>query len=185
MQRRVGESEPVVGFLTVVEDAAAGLMGGYLLLNRHGRPLEFHCTAPVRPSRAQRILYGVTLEPFLFGEQIGRTLVSKGSQPPLAVCTDQAAVLALRDHVELPVTLLAAHLPGGEQSIYRVDPAHGTTDGLLRFHVGNQSAAVRADHADDRQLIEQRLAPLAGAWDLAEPFARIREAIDEAQRSAR
>ena len=61
---------PTVGFLTVQSFADVGLIGGYLLLNPLGRPLEFHCTAPVRPNRAQEILYGPTLAPYLYGEQI-------------------------------------------------------------------------------------------------------------------
>src|SRR5688500_11494160 len=58
-----------LGFLTVVEHDQFGLVGGYLILNSSGRPLEFHCTAPVKPSRAQQILYGPTLTPYLYGEQ--------------------------------------------------------------------------------------------------------------------
>ena len=72
------KSLPSIGFLTIREYEELGLIGGYLVLNVNGRPLEFHCTAPVRPNRAQQILYGPTLEPFLFGEQIGQALVSKG-----------------------------------------------------------------------------------------------------------
>ena len=66
------KSQPALGFLTVLEHSQHGLMGGYLVLNISGRPLEFHCTAPIKPNRAQQILYGPTLEPYLFGEQIGQ-----------------------------------------------------------------------------------------------------------------
>ncbi len=68
------------GFLTVVEHPQYGLFGGYLILNTAGRPLEFHCTAPIKPNRAQEILYGPTLESFLYGEQIGQTLISQGER---------------------------------------------------------------------------------------------------------
>ena len=42
-----------LGFLTVLEHEHLGLVGGYLILNTAGRPLEFHCTAPVKPNRAR------------------------------------------------------------------------------------------------------------------------------------
>ena len=61
-----------LGFLTVVENAELGLLGGYLLLNAAGRPLEFHCTAPVKPSRTQEILYGPTLQPFRTASRLGK-----------------------------------------------------------------------------------------------------------------
>ena len=72
------KSKPTLGFLTVVEHPQYGLFGGYLVLNTAGRPLEFHCTAPIKPNRAQEILYGPTLESFLYGEQIGQTLINQG-----------------------------------------------------------------------------------------------------------
>ena len=78
-----------LGFLTVVEHPQFGLCGGYLLLNFAGRPVEFHCTTPIKPNRAQEILYGPTLESFLYGEQIGRTLIQQGGQSPLTVFTDR------------------------------------------------------------------------------------------------
>jgi hypothetical protein len=93
------EIRPTLGFLTVVEHPDYGLFGGYLILNTAGRPLEFHCTAPIKPNRAQQILYGPTLESFLYGEQIGQTLIGNGSKPPLVVCTDREPALAAREYV--------------------------------------------------------------------------------------
>ena len=62
-------SVPAIGFLTAVEHAEYGFFGGYLIVNAAGRPLEFHCTAPVKATRAQEILYGPTLRDYLY-EQI-------------------------------------------------------------------------------------------------------------------
>jgi hypothetical protein len=44
-----------LGFLTAVEEAEGGVVGGLLVTNRFGRPLEFQCTTPVRPNRTQQI----------------------------------------------------------------------------------------------------------------------------------
>ena len=96
MGTAAGKSAATLGFLTVVEHAQHGLMGGYLLLNAAGRPLEFHCTAPLKPNRAQQILYGPTLEPYLYGEQIAEALVGKATVEPLLICTDARPVLAVR-----------------------------------------------------------------------------------------
>ena len=41
-----------IGFLTVVELPQYGLCGGLLVVNAAARPLEFHCTAPVKADRA-------------------------------------------------------------------------------------------------------------------------------------
>ena len=77
MAKGEAKTPAALGFLTVLDHPQHGLMGGYLVLNAAGRPLEFHCTAPVKPNRAQQILYGPTLEPFLYGEQIGQALIGE------------------------------------------------------------------------------------------------------------
>ena len=97
MEADNGNSLAAIGFLTALEDADHGWFGGYLVLSHQGRPLEFHCSAPVQPTRAQRILYGPTLRPYLLGEIIGRTLLLRAELPVQAVLTDLPDMLALAD----------------------------------------------------------------------------------------
>jgi len=189
-------SQPV-GFLTVCEHEAQGVFGGYLILNTAGRPLEFHCTAPVRPSRAQEILYGATLQAYLYGEQIGQALLEKAKTTPLVVFTDAPAVLTVRGFTSLPVACVLT--PGAEPAepndrsvpprALRLDEGRTgpPTPFALRlhtFHVGGHQLAVLQDHEEDAEVIAQRWEPLAAEFDLREPFGRIREAVDEARRSA-
>lgn len=190
-----------LGFLTVIEHPAHGLFGGYLVLSQSGRPIEFHCTAPMKSSRAQEILYGPTLKPFLYGEQIGGTLLAKAENAPSAVYTDQEAALAVRDRVSVPVALV---LPTNENLAYidsaavesanesdttagypRADAAHQGRPKLLTFQLGRNRLALAEEHDDDQPLIAERFGGLAESFDLMEPFGRIREAIAEAQQAVR
>jgi hypothetical protein len=184
------------GFLTVLSSDEQGLIGGYLVLNQAGRPLEFHCTAPVKANRAQQILFGPTLEPYLYGEQIGQTLVSKATATPAVVYTDVPPAMATRDFVDMPVALvmptgaLAAEQAGIEkgtvatgQSVWRVDRRH-TLAGATTFAVGANRLAVTERHRADEKTILSRWQSLE-PFDLAEPFERIRDAIAEAQRQSR
>ncbi|MEX0978249.1 MAG: hypothetical protein WDZ48_05330 [Pirellulales bacterium] len=180
-----------LGFLTVLAHEQLGLVGGYLLLNTSGRPLEFHCTAPVKPNRAQQILFGPTLDSYLYGEQIGQTLLSKGSVEPLAVYTDVERVLAVRDFVSVPVALVLpsdeenAHSgPADTTSTWRIDAPHRPSAHLTQFAVGRNRLAVAPGRDADRQLIAPRLEHLE-AFDLSEPFQRIREAVEEAHKGSR
>lgn len=181
---RDGKSLPALGFLTVVRHEQHGLFGGYLVLNANGRPLEFHCTTPVKPNRAQEILFGPTLEPYLYGEQIGQTLFAKAETKPVVVCTDVAPMLALREHISTPVALVvgeAEESSGG--ATYRVDVAHDRGLDVVLFRHGRHRLGVAPGQGDDQALISERLAELTDRIDLAEPFGRIREAIEEAQRA--
>jgi hypothetical protein len=188
-----GEAKPsqALGFLTVLEHEQQGLVGGYLILNTSGRPLEFHCTAPVKPSRAQRILFGPTLEPYLYGEQIGQTLLAKSSIEPLTVYTDVERVLSVRDFVSLPVALVFAgnaSPTATETTIaapqWRVDAPHRAGPHLHSFEIGTNRLAVAANRAADEGRIAGALDTLA-TFDLSEPFERIREAVEEAHRGPR
>ena len=182
------KSQAALGFLTVLEHEQ-GLTGGYLVLNLLGRPLEFHCTAPVKPNRAQQILFGPTLQPYLFGEQIGQTLISKGANEPLLVFTDLVAALSVRDFVSSPVALVvttaAPESSAAEptQTTWRVDAAH-SLDKLTQFHVGANRLAVPAGRDGDRSEILARLESFP-PFDFVEPFGRIREAVEEAHRSGK
>ncbi|MBM4001953.1 MAG: hypothetical protein FJ295_01505 [Planctomycetes bacterium] len=168
-------SEPAtaLGFLSVVEHAEHGLFGGYLILNANGRPLEFHCTAPVKANRAQEILYGPTLKPFLYGEQIGQTLIRKAQTEPLLICTDHDALLSLREFCSIPVVIVAGQTP--------FHPALP----ILQFKLGTQSVAVLSTFGNDQDLVQRRWQAHELKLELLEPFSRIREAIEEAQRGMR
>jgi hypothetical protein len=154
------------GFLTTLESPAHGLFGGYLVVDALGRPLEFHCTAPVKVSRAQQILYGPTLHGHLHGRQIGATLLAEGTITPTLVLTDLESMLEVRPHTPLPVAL--------------VGDAEGEPAG--RFAVGAAHVRPHASDAARAEEIREQLAGLGAAVDLREPFERIRAAIDEAQR---
>ncbi len=101
------QPEPTFGYLSTFETPEYGYFGGYLLVNSIGRPMEFHCSAPIRPSRAQEILYGKTLQPYLLGEQIGGSLLREAQLQPQIVLTDQAATLCLREAIGIPLVYLA------------------------------------------------------------------------------
>jgi len=146
---------PNLGFLTVLHEAG-GYLGGYLVTNQWGRPLEFRLSTPVQPNRVQQILYGETLEPYICADLIGKTLVDKAGVAVQLVVTDTPAALELRHRVEFPVVLL---------------PAPGDTP--IRGH---------ARYPDDGPAIERLLDQVKGSLDLAEPFARIREALAEARK---
>jgi hypothetical protein len=155
------------GFLTTLESPAHGLFGGYLVVDALGRPLEFHCTAPVKVSRAQQILYGPTLQGHLHGRQVGGALLAEGKAAPAVVLTDNDAMLHVRPHTKLPVALVR----------------RGVVEQVAAgFLVGEAVVSPHADDAARADALEARLATLAAAVDLCEPFERIRAALDEAAR---
>jgi hypothetical protein len=159
-----------LGFLTVLHEAS-GYLGGYLVTNLWGRPLEFRLSTAVQPNRVQQILYGQSLNGYLHGELIGKTLVEKTASPATLIFTDRQAVLDLRNTLELPVVWVASgDLP--------------SDDGVVvRPPTENRPALVSsAKHPNDLPRIREVLDQLDANLDLIEPFSRIREAITEARK---
>jgi hypothetical protein len=215
MGSRDDKSVLALGFVTILEHPEQGLSGGFLLLNPAARPLEFHCTAPVRATRAQQILYGRTLRPYLYGEQIAATLVKKANLRPVLIVTDQPHVLAMREHVDIPTVLVPpddgldcndsgdgppAAESGKETPASDADAANSRQDaGGDRSHAidpeielmtflgatGPTTLSVLRKYSSDRAKVEQVLEAIGRPLDLREPMHRIREAIREAHRGPR
>ncbi len=98
----------------------------------------------------------------------------------------------MRPSVVAPVALVLPEdepfsLDGANSSELRIriDAAHVGTANLCQFHIGRNRLAVALDRDADRTAIQERLTSLGDLFDLTEPFGRIREAIEEAQRGGR
>jgi hypothetical protein len=177
------ESE-LFGYLTVVDDPAHGSCGGYLVINQYGRPVEFHCTAAVSPSRAQQILYGPTLRASVYGEQVAPALVSKAKSQVAIVLVNQSECLEVQRHTGQRVVLINE---GPESAV--------SSEGARKAHVPGDNARSESQRflfpemQTDRRLsigvvceeVKSLLQLLAETIDLTEPFSRIREAIYEVQ----
>ncbi len=179
MPSKTNENELYLGFLSVTGSENQGLVGGLLILNEVGRPVEFHCTAPVRPNRAQEILYGSALPGFLYGEQISQTLIKHIKSSVVAVLTDQIQVLLAQKDIDYPVIYINKKEKSSEETAVLSDNSHS----LKSIELGKAKGLIQ--DSKDKNFMEANLffEKNFGAIDPIEPFERIRNAIDEAQRS--
>lgn len=164
------------GFLTVIEDSQHGFFGGYLVLSELGRPLEFHCTTPVKANQAQKILYGESLRPYLFGELIGKTLVDQGKIPVQAVLTDQPDMMSLAQLSETTLALVEEFDSDQEVSVTEEDFSRP------QCKIGELKLSGTSTCLWSAEQLEEMLTGLVQNLELREPFERIHEAIREAQR---
>ena len=175
-----------LGFLTAVEDAERGYVGGLLITNRFGRPLEFQCTAPVKPNRTQQILYGPTLRPYVLGELIGRTLLEKVGVKPHLVLVESLDLLDLRAATSTPVVSLLSNVKSpkakktGDSENQRIEQ-NGQSEETMpnSLRLGNEAVVFHTSHDEDRTEIEKFAKLVPADADLREPFERVREALEE------
>jgi len=164
-----------VGFLAVLEEPS-GYLGGYLVTNAWGRPLEFRVSNPVQPNRVQQILYGDTLRPYVFADLIGKTLVEKTATNVHLIVTPCRAILNLRRSIQIPLVWLAAGDDLGDLST----PDSSQFEAAISLAKG--SVYCHPEFASDKPAIRKLIEGLPESFDLAEPFVRIREAIGEARK---
>src|SRR5260370_21684506 len=152
-----------LGFLTVLREAN-GYVGGYLVTNIWGRPLEFRLSTAVQPNRVQQILYGETLEPYIYADLIGKTLVDKTGTAAQMIVTDRPAALELRRSLNVPVAWIA---PSAAD-----DPDANLIPGVEAWARDGSKAPVFVHTLfwEDVIPVRETLARLDGLVDLVEPF---------------
>jgi len=144
-----------LGFLTILREGT-GYLGGYLVTNLWGRPVEFRLSSAVQPNRIQQILYGQSLENYICADLIAKTLVEKSTCQAQILLTDNQAVLDLRLSLDLPVALVKETNSGNPL--------------VPHPHFVSDKEALR------------KLLDTIGNFDFQEPFSRIREAVTEARK---
>lgn len=154
-----------LGFLSVLQEPG-GFVGGYLVTNAWGRPLEFRLSSAVQPTKIQQILYGPTLAGYLASEVIGKTLFDKSAIRAGAVLVDNPLTLELRPRIDVPVGLF-----------YSIADPDRPMPGLLV----QARLFCHAQFPQDVGALRAAIDKL-GAGDFAEPFSRIREALSEARK---
>lgn len=174
-----------LGFLETIEIDGRGRIGGLLVTNHSGRPLEFQCTTPVRPNRTQEILFGESLKPWLLGELIGSTLLNRVSIKPGVVITSDPSLLELRNHTTIPVALTeddsCADAHQTASATFSTDTEPNSDDRPVR--VGNSLLRFHSGHHADAQSVKSRQHLIPDSADLKEPLERVREALAETVRT--
>lgn len=176
MDAETSKALAAFGFLTVLESPEHGMFGGYLVLSPQGRPLEFRCSTPVVASRAQEILYGPTLRPYLLCDVIGQSLLNGSELPVNVVLTDQRDMLPLA-LVRPEEVLLVAAIEAADAE----DLGDSTRPGRSIVCTKGYRVFMAEECRLDAARVEALLAPLKSHVALGEPFERIRAAITEAQ----
>lgn len=170
-----GRQPATIGYLTVLRDPQLGFTGGLLILSPTGRPLEFHCSTPLAPTRAQEILFGATLNSHICGELIATALLDAAKlKPTLLVLQDADAA---PPDAAMPTLLLCESSQTEEPS-----ERHSETPCLV---VGGATLQRLDSSSTDSDQATQLLETLSAHVAPDEPFERVQEAVREAQRISR
>lgn len=156
------EELQLLAFLDVIKIGnRPAVRGGVLVTDLETKPYEFRCTGPVMPTKLQHILYGDTLNSYIFVDLIGRPLLKAANEKPVLVLVQQEILLQVRPTVAYPIVLLqkTQSRPVENSKI---------------------SMRVHSDFSDELDTAHALLDSLIEKRDFFEPFQRLQTALEEA-----
>ena len=162
-------SQTTIAFLGYREfDEGEAYRGAILITDEWSKPLEFRCTAPVRPTELQRTLYGKSLLPHILTELIGLPLISSAREKPQLILITDEAYFDVRLKTSSPVIRVAKSGNSKSKGL------------LLQSSSGKFEQLEIQAHlkfASDLDAAGDRLRDLFARWDLSEPFSRMGEGL--------
>ncbi len=166
---------PKPGYL-VVEMADDGMcVGGLMVTDENGMPLDFRFTDPITPTRLQRALYGGALERYLRADVVAGTLLSSIEVRPTVIFVDDEDLLRLPDASCAVAVVDVTRLP----AIGAVGTAKGERpeQSLLQASEGVSPLRVTLADAASMPQVSETLITLYGHMDALEPSDRVRKAL--------
>ena len=167
-----------IGYVLSLAVADSVFMGGAMVTDAYGLPLEFRYTEPVRATKLQRVLYGDVLEKYIHSDVIAANLVGRLEQKPdLILVADPALLPVLEAAGRKGAALSAARLSplkeyGAQQDAAESDFFLQLTDSgsPVRIRLASPDAAKKAEAA-------RLLTEIGRTMDALEPMARVEAAV--------
>ena len=142
-----------LAFLDLIQfEAGKAYRAAILLTQTNTAPIEFYLTDCVRPTNAQRILYGAILEGYIRNELFGKPLLAKLSNKP--------DVVVIQDPVFLEIS-----------------KSSDCSFALISRSNGIQKVIAPASKSEENVLHE--LKRISRDYSILEPFERIKTAVNQ------
>lgn len=157
-------------------------IGGLLVINEEGFPLEFRCTEPIRPNVIQLMLYGASLRQFIFRELMGHNLWEHLSIRPKLLFICKAQLWCIQDKLPVPVAHLSLTDQSGE--LVEVADLDAEIDSFLVSTPQGDQIAVTLMGKGTKHATECRdlIGRCARKMDIYEPFSRVAAVLERLEK---
>ncbi len=154
----------MIGYL-LVKKIENKHLGGILVINDIGIPVEFKYSEPVTPTKLQEIIYGNSLEYFLHVEIIAKGLVQKlENRPELILVNDPNLVF---DKNIVMITFLPQVVPEKKEN----------NEAIINVNNSSIRITFQENSKIDENII-RKIVDIATRIDIIEPFDRIERALE-------
>ncbi|MGQ9629640.1 MAG: hypothetical protein ACUVXI_04890 [bacterium] len=152
-------------------------IGGLMVTDDRGIPLEFKYTEPIRPTKIQRVLYGNVLERYIKEEVVAQNLLEHVEQKPDIMITTDDDLLGLADILRIPFVQLSDTRVSALESVGDVQE---TKEGEFLLQVNPSASPIKirlAKESKARDQVVKILLETGARMDLLEPMNRIEGAL--------
>lgn len=169
-------SAPRPGYLVVHTNEGGTYIGGLMVTDDHGLPLDFRYTDPITPTRLQRALYGGALDRYLRADVVAATLLKAVGEQPTMLVVDDERMLGTFTGPCPTAALTGTNLPPlGDRGQSRPEQ-NGTV--LVQLVDGSSPVRLSVDDASHSGAITSALVTLGERMDPLEPAERVRAALE-------
>ncbi|MEW6202325.1 MAG: hypothetical protein AB1546_10135 [bacterium] len=171
-------AEYKIGYIDTYRSERNAFIGGILITDCYGIPLEFRHTDTVVPSRIEQILYGRALDHYLKAETMARSLLTDvENKPDILIVPDESYYNLTRSYT----------FPFVQLSVARREPlaTHGESQEiseneiLLQILSLREPVRVKVDRKNAPTLasVKSILLDLGRTMDVLEPLSRVQDAL--------
>lgn len=177
-ENSMAESMRLAYFVTLKEGAS--YLGGLLLTDTSGIPLDFRYTEPITPTKLQAVLYGKALEPHLKEEVIQKTLLKElKNTPDLFLLSATELAGGWSGEAKYPVLAVQKTQ---ESPLARVGEVFRASSREVMIQVADGAAPLRVLFAQGMDVAAQdqaaaKVLEAAYHMDLTEPLERVTTAL--------
>jgi len=173
------QNKSKIGYIVARETGGSVFIGGLLVTDELGLPLEFRYTDPISPTKLQKIIYGNALNRYLIVEVIAKSLLESLSDKPDIFITDSRMILELGKLFGSPLISIQESDESPFPEIGHVTKLPNG-DILMQIHPsGSPAHIIYAGEPNGFEKIQPLLTHAGGGMDLLEPLKRIDEALTE------
>lgn len=167
-----------VGYIDTYRSDRNVFVGGALVTDCYGIPLEFRHTDPVSPTKMEQILYGKALDRYLKADTMANALLKElSAKPDLLVVPDESYFTLTRSY----------HYPFVQLGVVRREPLPKPGDFqevsenemFLQVLSHREPVRIRVDRKNAPTLVSVKgmVFELGRTMDVIEPMSRVADAL--------
>lgn len=166
----------LLGYITTRVFEGPTYLGGVLVVDKKGIPVEFKYVEPIKPSKLQTLLYGNTMDRYIRIESVGIPLVNALEHKPIVLFVREEPFLE-ESKWTFPVISISRYKSNVLPNIGEYKELENS-EYIIQIDSGMPiRVRIEKKYLEKLSEIVSTLVEVGQNFDIMEPFSRLEEAI--------